>query len=70
MKTLAVLALAFVCASCTTNTPTTAKNTSASRTSGEKRVYSGEQLKNTGHTSVGRQLESLDPSISARGPGE
>jgi hypothetical protein len=68
MKTLAVLALAAAFAGCTTTTPV-AKNEPAPRSFGEKRVYTDDELKSTGQTSVGRQLETLDPDVRVRGPG-
>ena len=68
MKIFAVLALAAAFTGCTTSTPV-AQNEPAPKTFGEKRVYSGHELESTGHTSVGRQLETLDPAIQSRGPG-
>ncbi|MGI9088218.1 MAG: hypothetical protein ACR2HH_10840 [Chthoniobacterales bacterium] len=70
MKTLAILALVAGLSGCTTNSSTTAQNTPAPRTFGEKRVYSADDLAATGKTSPARQLERLDPAITARGPGE
>ncbi len=69
MKTFALLLLATGFVGCTTPN-NTAQNQPAPRTFGERRVYSGEELNNTGHTTPGRQLERLDPAIESRGPGE
>ena len=40
----------------------------SSRCDSLTRVYSGEQLRQTGFTDVGHALQMLDPSITVRGP--
>ena len=40
----------------------------SSRCDSLTRVYSGEQLRQTGFTDVGHALQMLDPAVTVRGP--
>lgn len=69
MKTIALFALAIALGACTTTTTQRTAQHRPEMGTATGRVYSGDELQRTGHTSVGRQLETLDPDVQSRGPG-